>query len=262
IKPPNYCRVFVNFISDKINSTLLSSFPELVSGISSRNGGASPEPFGMNMSYNVGDDPKRVGENRNRFFSSLGIDEADVAFTRQVHGDKIIYADRPGSFGECDALYTDRPGVHLAISIADCIPILLFAPRQRFVAAVHSGWRGSELRILSKTIEMATNRFGSSPQEIVAYIGPAAGGCCYEVGEEVAKRFPSSCVLRNNYAKPHLDLKEFNRQLLLEAGIQEKNIDVAAECTICSPQMLHSYRRDNDRSGRMLAIIGMAPEKP
>ena len=95
----------------------------------------------------------------------------------------------------------------------------------------------------------------SEPSNFVCYIGPAARSCCYEVGEEVAQSFPAEYVIRSDFPKPHLDLQKMNKDILLQHGVQETNIEVADECTICSPELLHSYRRDGKRSGRMMAVI-------
>jgi hypothetical protein len=89
-----------------------------------------------------------------------------------------------------------------------------------------------------------------------AFIGPAAGGCCYEIGEEVARRLDSRFVLRDG-SRLRADLKGANAAQLEEAGIPVGNIEVHPGCTIMEPEVFHSYRRDGKRSGRMMAVIGI-----
>ena len=240
-----------------IQSKLLSRYPEVRCGVSTRNGGASLPPFGMNLSFNVGDDIDHVNENRRRFFHEFGTNNEHVAFTKQVHGSEINFVDTPGFNDSCDALMTSTQGLFLAISVADCIPIFLFDTKLKCIAAVHSGWRGSKLQIIAKAVNEMKGEFNSDPENLIAFIGPSAGVCCYEVGEEVASQFDEQFVVRKAGSKPHIDLKRFNKHLLMKKSVSEQNIEVSEYCTICNPQIFHSYRRDKEKSGRMMGIIGM-----
>ncbi|MBI1802905.1 MAG: peptidoglycan editing factor PgeF [Ignavibacteriae bacterium] len=242
-----------------IHSELLSRIPPIRSGVSTRCGGVSREPLGLNLSYNVGDDPSKVTQNRERFFGALNIPIDRLAIPYQIHSAAIRRAENPGRYESCDALVTNIPELFLAVSIADCLPILLYDPVARAIAAVHSGWRGSKEKVLLKAIETLRKEFGSCPKDLVAFIGPAAGECCYEVGKEVAKEFPTECVVQEQGRKPRLDLKFFNKNILLESGVDEQRIEVSPLCTICTPAILHSYRRDGHSSGRMMGVIGIVP---
>ncbi len=211
----------------------------------------------MNLSYSVGDKIEHVTENRKRFFNGFGTDNGHVAFTKQVHGPEIRHVELPGLNDSCDALMTSKPGLFLTVSVADCIPILLFDTKLKCIAAVHSGWRGSKLDILSKAVDAMRDEFGTEPKNLIAFIGPSAGVCCYEVGEEVASQFDEQCITRKSGSMPHIDLKKFNKHLLLKKSVPEQNLEVSEYCTICNPELFHSYRRDKDKSGRMMGIIGM-----
>ena len=79
----------------------------------------------------------------------------------------------------------------LAVQTADCVPILLADTKNRAVAAIHSGWRGTLRRIAEKTLGRMQMDYGTRPADVIAAIGPAIGGCCYEVGSEVAREFAS-----------------------------------------------------------------------
>jgi len=240
-----------------VRSELLSHFPVIRSGVSTRRGGVSAPPLDLNLSYNVGDQETNVRQNRERFFGSLTIPTDRLAVPYQVHSAVVRRVEKAGRYEACDALVTNIRGLFLAITVADCLPILLYDPLMHAVAAVHSGWRGSKGRILLNALTILEKEFGSGRNDIVVFIGPGAGGCCYEVGEEVATQFPSECIVRERGRKLRLDLKLFNKNMLLENGIEQRNVEVSPLCTICAPGLFHSYRRDGSRSGRMMGVIGM-----
>ena len=210
----------------------------------------------MNLSYRVGDDEENVRENRARFLGEFSTSEAETAFADQCHSSRVTMVSDPGLHSECDGLITRTPGLGLAISIADCVPILLYDPESGTVAAIHAGWRGSHTGIVSECCRQMSGLEGVQSRNIYAYIGPAAGPCCYEVGDDIHSLFRQET---RSYAdsRKTLDLKTENRLQLLACGIDESRIEVDERCTICSPDLLHSYRRDGNRSGRMLAFIGL-----
>jgi YfiH family protein len=238
-----------------VTSRILASVPRVRFGLSTRHGGVSPEPYGMNLSFAVGDDEHRVKENRERFFESLGIDQESVAIPGQVHSGRVMKVETPGRYPECDGLVTDRPGVYCCVSGADCIPVFLVDPLHPAVGAVHAGWRGTVAGIAKSAVELMQKTFASQPENLLAYIGPGADVCCYEVGAEVAERFPQGTVLVRE-GKRFVDLKKANREQLVGAGLPEGNIEVSPSCTI-SDSLYHSYRRDGKKSGRMMGVIGL-----
>lgn len=238
-------------------SALFANIPELCFAMSTRYGGVSPAPLGMNLSFNVGDDPENVRKNRLLFFAAVGIAPERVVYPAQIHSDIVLEARGPGKLESCDALTTNQRDLYLAISVADCIPVFLFDPVGKCVAAVHSGWKGTEKGIVAKAIREMSIRYGSNAGELCAVIGPGAGVCCYEVGEELAGHFPDDIVDRSGPGKPRLDLKRRNRDLLIEAGVNASNIETSADCTIVRKDRYHSYRRDGNMSGRMLGVIGL-----
>ncbi|MCL4540261.1 MAG: peptidoglycan editing factor PgeF [Bacteroidetes bacterium] len=196
-------------------------------------------------------------ENRREFFASLGFDESSVVRCNQVHGDGIRIADSAVTFPATDALLTRSRNLLLAISVADCAPVLIFDRRQHIVAAVHSGWKGTSKNIAGKTAEFMQNELNSNPEDVVAFIGPSAGACCYEVGEEVAGHFRSE--YKKAASKPGkfmLDLKQAIASQLVERKIPASNIEVSDRCTICDLNF-HSFRRDGESSGRMLGVVAI-----
>ena len=184
-------------------------------------------------------------------------DPSRLALLKQIHSTTVIEAKSPGWLGQGDALTTNVPGLLTGIRTADCVPILLVDSRNRAVAAVHAGWRGTAGRIAAATAAEMGRLFGTSPTDLHAAIGPAIGECCYEVGPEVARRFAPWWPALESIDRPaHLDLVETNRRQLQEAGIPRERIFTGAVCTCCTGT-LHSFRRDKDAAGRMISAIGI-----
>jgi len=238
-----------------IVSRLLEGIPDFVFGMSGKQGGVGTSPFGMNISYNVGDSEERVRANRKQFFGSLGVTEGQLAIPGQVHGTEVMIVDRPGAYEACDALLTAERGLCLCVTVADCVPVILVDTNKHLVCSVHAGWRGTAGGIVGKAVGVMTQAFHSRPTDIVAYLGPAARDCCYAVGEDVAARFPASTVIRRD-GEVFVDLYTANALQLELAGVPAVQIETSPLCTICNSDLLHSYRRDRTGSGRMMAVAG------
>jgi YfiH family protein len=176
-----------------------------------------------------------------------------LATLHHIHSDICVAArGRTGVLGDADALLEDTPGHLVAVKTADCLPMLLADEEHRAVAAVHAGWRGTVGRIAQSAVRAMSNEFATDPSRLHAAIGPGIGKCCYEVGADVAAQFGESGPAR-------IDLVETNRRQLIEAGIPESRIYAANLCTKCGVEDFHSYRRDKERSGRMLSFAGIKP---
>lgn len=230
--------------------------PSIQFGMSTRHGGVSRAPLGMNLSFNVGDDESNVKKNRELFFGNLNIRQEELAIPRQVHGNTVNVAAKPGTYVECDALITDKHRLFLCVSVADCVPVFVFDKKRKVVAGIHAGWRGTANKIVLCTLEMMMKEFSSNSPDMVAFVGPSASRCCYTVGEEVASQFDERFVRRLD-GKVFVDLKSANVAQLASTGIPELAIEVSPLCTITESQLLHSYRRDKEKSGRMICVIGI-----
>lgn len=229
--------------------------PGIIAAFSTRNGGVSPPPLGLNLSFRVGDDPANVRRNREVFFGALGIPGKRLAIPGQVHGSTVRRVNTPGEYPETDALISSEVGLFLCISVADCVPVLLLDPRHNAIGAVHAGWRGSAAGITEAAVRAMEGEFGSLPGDLIASIGPSASDCCYDVGEEVASRFPPPFV-RTGHGRTFVDLKGVNRNQLLSSGLRPENVELSPYCTISDHILFHSYRRDGAKSGRMMGVIG------
>jgi YfiH family protein len=181
------------------------------------------------------------------------VPDHNLAILHQIHSDRCVVAGgASGRIGEGDALLENTPGHVVAVKTADCIPVLLVDERNRAVAAVHAGWRGTEQRIVAKTIARMAQEFSTRPEDLRAAIGPGIGPCCYEVGPEVAQRFGIET------AEPvKLDLAEYNRRQLIEAGVAEDRVYVVRLCTRCLGEDFFSFRREKEQAGRMYSLIGI-----
>jgi hypothetical protein len=245
-----------------------------------RHGGVSTGPYAeLNLGMNTCDDPALVIENRKLLCSTLSLDVNQLSIVKQVHSDRVVVVDEDrGSTGpaiEADAQVTAMPGVPLFGLFADCLAIYLYDPVNGVIGLAHAGWRGTVAGIAGKTVAMMTERFGVRPEHCLAALAPAAGPCCYEVGDDVAevagRVFPPEWnVLRprtrdegmggrtpGNQGKWTFDLWSGNAGWLVKAGLRRENIIISGFCTICRQDMFFSYRGSGGTTGRMAAVIIM-----
>jgi YfiH family protein len=237
-----------------IRPGIFREFPNVQAGISIKSGSKCAPEYGMNMSYSVGDDPANVRENRKIFFSQLGILDNQLAIPIQIHSNTVRQANLPGEYEECDALITDIKNVALTVTVADCVPIMLFDPVNCAIGIVHAGWRGTANEIALRAVESMHENYKSIPSKLRVFIGPAAGPCCYEMEEELAVLFRNKIVSLDE-EKVYIDLKNENKSQLKMKGVLPDHIETSELCTICNKEVFHSFRRDGAKSGRMMAAI-------
>lgn len=246
-------------------------------GFSTRAGGCShipPQGGALNLAGFDEDDAANIHENRRRFLKLFRGDWR-LATCRQVHGAdvRVIGGDTPGALDtgneRCDALTTNAPRILLGVQTADCVPVLLGDARTGACAAVHAGWRGTAAEIVPAALARMRAEYGTRAKDVRAAIGPAALGCCYEVGAEVIDTFRARFAYAGELLAPtreghaRIDLHEANRRQLTDAGVAPARIHAAPLCTICREDLFFSYRRDkklHGRTGRLLAIIGRSDE--
>ncbi len=222
-----------------------------------RRGGFSAPPYDtFNLALHVGDDPDAVGRNRALLERRIGAEK--IVWMEQIHGDSVrrVATPTPDTVSACDALVTDRPGIALAVMVADCIPLLLFDRSRGVVAAVHAGRNGTFLRIAQKSVEAMKRLFGCSPADIAACMGPSIGPCCYEIGEDLAALVKKSFG-REFMKGRYLDLAALNAAQLEEAGLERSKIAMPPLCTRCSPDHF-SYRREGE-TGRFAGVVWLEP---
>ncbi|AUD02530.1 peptidoglycan editing factor PgeF [Spirosoma pollinicola] len=240
---------------------LFSPFSTLIAAESTRHGGVSPAPFeSLNLGINTADDAENVDENRRRFFSSVGASTCQFASSHQIHGTEILYATEAGRFEGYDALITNKPGLLIGVTVADCVPILIYDQHQQAVAAIHAGWRGTVEGIVTKTLAAMQQQFGTQAEHCYAYVGTCIDDCAFEVGPDVADQFASAFKrLDKDSEKSFVDLKAANAHLLTDFGIPATQIAISPFSTVLNNDTYFSYRAEHGQTGRMLAVIGLKP---
>jgi polyphenol oxidase len=181
---------------------------------------------------------------------------ADVTL-RQIHSTTVLNADGLSDRErEGDALVTDRVGLSIGVRTADCVPILLLDSRQRSVAAVHAGWRGTANEIVKHTIQKMVHDFRANAEDLYAAIGPCVRACCYRVGPEVAEQFRATFPeWDSEHRAREIDLAEANKRQMETAGMRSESIFDSCLCTTCQSAEFFSFRREPQNPRRMVAAI-------
>ena len=228
--------------------------PELQLAFTTRRGGVSEPPYDtLNVGRSTADRSEAVAENRGRVLTALGFGTDRLVSLGQVHGARVAQVVRPGLERDCDAAVTRTRGLALAVTGADCLPILVVAGEA--VACAHAGWRGILAGVAEATLRAACAA-GSVPAERAsAHLGPCIRACCYEVGPEVARLFPSQ-VLSSRRHSVHLDLPAAVSLRLAAAGLPSEHVEDTGACTACDASRYFSHRRDRGVTGRHWGVVG------
>lgn len=239
-----------------IKPGIFDKFGNVVCGVSTRFGKRPRPPFDFNMSFKVGDDTDAVKRNRKDFFDALGIDGDNVSFQFQTHSTIHNYVEETSFFNGSDGLYTDKKGLFLAVNVADCVPVFVYDAENEVVAGIHSGWKGTQQKIVTHTIDTLIEKYKTKPENLYVYVGPGISVKSFEVGEEVFDMFDDE-FKEVREGKMYVDLKKDIFTRLIKQCVPKKNIEVCEYCTFADDGLFHSYRRDRGKSGRMLGVIGV-----
>ncbi len=199
---------------------------------------------------------RAIGRDRESLCQMLNIDDSRLIMPHQVHSDKVRIIDdrlvnmpsfeKKNALEGYDAVVTSMRGVCIGVSTADCIPVLLYDEKTKSAAAIHSGWRGTVMRISAKTIRVMEQEYGTQPSDLKAVIGPGISLKNFEIGDEVYEAFAEAGfdmqTIAMRYDKWHIDLWECNRQILLDCGVKAENIHIERICTYDNTQSLFSAR--------------------
>lgn len=231
-----------------------------------RHGGVSCEDlFSLNLGTHRNDKRENILENYRRACDAVHIDYTKCVLAKQTHtvNIRVVTEDDAGKGLICesdikdiDGLITNIPGIPLVIFYADCVPILLFDPKEKVLACLHGGWRGTVHGIAEKGVNIMKSKFNCS--DIYAAVGPSIGPCCFETGLEVAdifneKGFCDFIEYRNQ--KAFIDLWGVNERILKNCGV--KNISLAKICTVCHSDEFFSHRGCGPSTGRMALIASI-----
>lgn len=221
-------------------------------GFSTRRGGVSPHPF---QSLNLGgseDRPENIKTNRDLAATGMGISLSGLCTLKQVHG-VTVCEGKPGA-QEGDALVTADASLTLAVSIADCYPLLFHDPVNKVIGAAHAGWRGTVGKIAGHTVQKMI-ALGAEPAHIQVAMGQGISKDKFEVGPEVILQFERAGFPAHCWSGHKIDLLACNAWVLSQQHIPEKNIWRMNRCTFESD--FFSYRRDRGLTGRMWGLITM-----
>lgn len=178
----------------------------------------------------------------------------DVGYLNQIHSDAIIEYD--GNIKDGDAIITDRRNTAVGIFTADCVPVLIADKNKKIIAAVHSGWKGTLNLIVYKTAKYFMKNYNTSIDDIIVFIGPHIGDCCYEVSKELIETFKKNTLYSKEEisAGRRLNLEKCILLQLYKLKVPNANIHLANACTFCSREYeLYSYRKN--KNGRMFSFI-------
>ena len=255
----------MNVLLENIKIKQLETFVELFHGISPRYFKNDKEEI-VEFEFLNKEESGQAEDHLKIFLESIGVKDGSIYLVNQTHSDKVLLLDDSFSSPqeskkvEADALLTNIPNKPIGVFTADCLPILIYDPRQSVIGVIHAGRRGSEQGIVFKVVEEMDRAYGSKPEELVVGFGPAIGGCCYEVDESCILPFKKFSFDKESWCRPgasgkyFLDLIEVNKMQCERAGLHRGNIFPVNHCTCCSLSGMYSYRREGE-TGRILTAI-------
>lgn len=234
---------------------------------STRCGGVSKNEFeSMNLRMHCDDKRENVLKNYEIICDEIDVNFKNLVFSNQVHCDTIMSVDKndigngitkPQKWEGADGLITNVPGVPLAVFAADCVPVFFLDPEKRVIAMVHSGWKGTVLRIGAKCVEKMIKEFSCRAENVLAAIGPSIGVCHFEVGDDVAEIFRENFgdTVLEKHEKWHVNMQKAIELQLMKKGVQAENIIKADICTYCNSELLFSHRKTAGKRGVMAGIM-------
>jgi len=215
----------------------------------------------MKAYYDFGKDEEAL-INRERFLEKLNLSGKNLVSVKSISGSniEIVTEDHLGNFIEnTDGLITARKNVYLAITVADCLPVIIFDSRKEIIGLLHCGWKGIEKKIIEKVVKKMKDTFESNTRDIIAGIGPGIGTCHFEVKEDLKEKFVSCPeAFRKESEKNFMDLKLIAQKKLEQCGIGPENVSINPDCTYCQPDKYYSFRKDKSEPLQaMIVVVGM-----
>ncbi len=211
---------------------------------------------------------EEVESSIDRLCRGLEINKDTIIRPGQKHTDVVESVnDARTVFDNVDGLLTDKEGINIMLSFADCTPILIYDPEKKVAGNIHSGWRGTVQKIGQKAALKMIEEFGCKAEDLIVCLGPCIEKCHFEVEEDVRNIFEETFGYLNRNCdiiekskekgKYFVDTTLINRLILEEIGVKEENIVESGICTACNSEVMHSYRVDGDKAGRNVAVMGL-----
>ncbi len=192
----------------------------------------------------------------------------NIISPRQTHTNNVVVINEDNLDSELydvDGVITKLKGVALTIATADCQSIILYDKEKEVIGNIHSGWKGTLGKILSKGINLMIDEFSSNVEDIIVCVGPSILGCCFEVDKDVVDMFNEEFIdieefiklgeIKEGKQKYYIDTVGINKQELLRMGLLEENIYLSNICTKCNSDTYHSYRGHGVDSGRNITLV-------
>ena len=281
--PPVFCKERVDNINGfnlnekeglyYLEPSLFAKERKIKAGFSARKGGVSEGNYAsLNLAVHTGDDSSSVLENRRRFLSVWGLSPRGIIAGNQVHGTTVHRVKESDFAGNsrtgtiipaCDALISNTDNVTLAAFSADCLLIYIFNRDKKVISLIHAGWRGILYGIIGKVAGILKKDYLCYHESSIAAVSPGICFDCFEVGEEVAGKFhkegwqDAACLRQGPAGTYFINLTEIACRQLNSAGLQRNRVDVSGLCTSCMPDLFYSYRRDGEKTGRMMAFMSL-----
>ena len=202
----------------------------------------------------------------------IGLDYKNIIKANQAHTDNIVIVDKTNkdridTEEHSDGLITNKKNVILATTNADCILLLMFDPKKKVIANIHSGWRGTLQRISVKAVKKMMKEFGCNPRDIIVCICPSIRKCHFQVDSDVYEMFYNEFkdleqineIIQKDEKKEkwYIDTVLINKTILKDEGILEENIEDSGICSVCNKDKIHSYRAEGPEYGLSTAIIAL-----
>lgn len=251
---------------------VLSKIPYIRHGFSTRLGGVSKGFLSsMNLDFSR-EDRSNVVKNYQLICESIGLNKNDLVLSQQVHDTKIRVVSsadkgkgiiKERDYKGIDGLITNVTGIPLATFYADCVPLYFVDTKKHAIGLSHSGWRGTVNRMGEVTLKAMNDNFGTSPEDVIALIGPSICQDCYEVSKDVADAFYGNfrkeqwdeILFQKEDGKYQLDLWKANYHIFLDSGVKSENIHISKVCTSCNKELLFSHRATNGERGSLGAFL-------
>ena len=242
----------------------------LVAGFTTRENGVSEIPYAsMNLGLHTNDSQSNILKNREILSEQLHMDLNQWVQGEQIHAANIKLIDEEDigkgskvyetAIKNVDGLITKQRNVLLTAVYADCVPLYFYDPIHHYIGIAHAGWRGTVGRIAEKMTQYFIS-LGTDVKDLKIAIGPSIGKDQYEVDENVISHiddhFKAKTVTQLNDHHYLLDLKQLNKEILLQNDVLASNIEITSYCTMTHQELFFSHRRDNGKTGRMLGFIG------
>ena len=200
-----------------------------------------------------------------KFFIQNKIDKLDFSLLKefdhkqflipnQTHSKNIVFSNEPGQIHNCDGVFTANSGVACLIKVADCMPVFFAHQSIMFYGVIHAGWRGLTKGILKRTSILFTEH-NLKLNEVDIYIGPSIQKCCFEVSKDIIDKFPPWSVKPKRSGKFRVDLQKIAIEELKVVGFNKNKIKISSDCSFCKKNNYYSYRRDGEKTGRMIGVI-------